>query len=197
MRSATTTETQQIEGNSGHTATSLGPRVAHARQRGGLTLAALAARTELSAAYLSQIESGTANPTLRTLERLADALGSDVAGLFGDVEISAHGPFRAYASPAPLAVRQSDGAGIWDLTAADSSRLTARLIQGSPVGHTAPTAHPGEEFVLVLHGSCTLHVGSTRHALRVGDSCHFGSSDPHYFTATTPDLTLCVVLSQT
>lgn len=197
MRSATTTETQQIEGNSGQTATNLGLRVAAARQRTGLTLAALAARTALSAAYLSQIESGTANPTVRALERLADALGCDVAGLFGDVEIPAHGPFRAYASPAPLAVRAADGAGIWDLTASDSSRLAARLIQGSPVGHTAPTTHPGEEFVLVLHGSCTLHVGSTRHALRIGDSCHFSSSEPHHFTATSADLTLCVVLSQT
>jgi muramoyltetrapeptide carboxypeptidase len=62
----------------------IGARVAAARRRCGLTLAAIAARNGVSPAYLSQIEAGTANPTLRTLASVADALGVEVGALFDD-----------------------------------------------------------------------------------------------------------------
>lgn len=171
-------------------------RIGDARRRAGLTLAAVAGRNGISPAYVSQIESGLANPTLRTMVQIASALGTDLAHLLGAPDDTAAEPFRPYVSAAPLAVRERVGNGIWDLTAPGSRRLTARLVQGEPVGHTEPTRHTGEELLVVLHGSCKLHVEDAVHQLQVGDACHFSAMDSHHISDTSPDLTLCVVLSE-
>ncbi|WP_234344708.1 helix-turn-helix domain-containing protein, partial [Streptomyces sp. NRRL B-3253] len=57
--------------------------VASARRTAGLTLAATAAGSGLSPAYVSQIESGSANPTVRSLAQLAGVLGLELHELLG------------------------------------------------------------------------------------------------------------------
>jgi len=48
------------------------------RERRGMTQAELAAAAGLNQADISRIERGTANPTERTLLRIADALDADL-----------------------------------------------------------------------------------------------------------------------
>lgn len=170
-------------------------RIGAARRRSGLTLAAVASRNAISPAYLSQIEAGLANPTLRALIQIAIALDTDVAHLLGAPDDAAPVAFPAYVSSAPLAARIHEGAGIWDLTAPGSRRLVARLVQGEPTGHAEPVTHAGEELITVVHGSCKLHVGEDVHPLEAGDSCHLNAGEPHHLTATSGDLTLRVVMS--
>jgi transcriptional regulator with XRE-family HTH domain len=170
-------------------------RIGAARHRAGLTLAAVASRNAISPAYLSQIEAGLANPTLRALIQIAAALDTDVAHLLGAPDDAEVDPFPPYVSSASLAARTHEGDGIWDLTAPGSRRLAVRLVQGEPTSHTEPVTHPGEELIIVVHGSCRLQVTDAVHPLEAGDSCHFNATEPHHFTATSSDLTLCVVLS--
>ena len=159
-------------------------RIGDARRRAGLTLAAVASRNAISPAYLSQIEAGLANPTLRALVQIAAALDTDVAHLLGAGHDAAE-PFRPYVSSAPLAARDHEGAGIWDLTAPGSRRLAARLVQGEPTGHLEPVTHPGEELLLVVHGRCTVHVDGAVHQLAAGDSCHLNAAASHHLSAAS------------
>ena len=46
-----------------------------ARKQSGLTQKELAERTGINQADISKLENGTANPSLRTLRRLADGMG--------------------------------------------------------------------------------------------------------------------------
>ena len=46
----------------------------HRRNELNLSLRALAEKTDLSAAFLSQIECGKSNPSLNSLQRIAEAL---------------------------------------------------------------------------------------------------------------------------
>lgn len=180
-------------------AVQLGARVAEARLRAGLTLAEVAERDGVSPAYLSQIEAGSANPTVRTLFQLATVLGTDLGWLFGDdrrSEPPPAGEFDAYHSPAALVSRATGGQGIWDLTAAGSSRLAARLVHGTAGDHAAPLSHPGEELIIVLRGSCTLSVDGRTHAMAEGDACHFSAAALHHITDASPDLTVSIVLSE-
>jgi transcriptional regulator with XRE-family HTH domain len=48
----------------------VGRRIAAARRRAGLTLAVVAERSGVSVTYVSEIETGAANPTLRALDRI-------------------------------------------------------------------------------------------------------------------------------
>jgi len=58
----------------------LGKRLASIRQEKQMTQAQLARESGLSLKYVSMIESGT-NPSIRTVMKVCDALGTDVAGV--------------------------------------------------------------------------------------------------------------------
>ena len=169
-------------------------RVAGARRTTGLTLAAMAARSGLSPAYLSQIESGAANPTLGTLARVAAGLGGALGSLLGDDGLVAE-RFEPRFATVPLVAQLPVGSGVWDLTAVGATRLFARLVRGAPPDHGEPITHPGEEFVAVLSGHCDLRVGSVVRTLHRSDGCHFTASDPHEISLPSDDLLLLVVLS--
>lgn len=173
----------------------LGSRVAAARRECGLTLAGVAARSGMSPAYVSQIESGTANPTLRTLIQVAAAVDTDVMHLIGGADDRRPAGFVAYRSRAALAHSVPGSPGVWDHTAVGSRQLVARLVHGDAADHGEPVVHPGEEYVIVLRGTCRLHVGDAVHALGVGDACHFSAEQPHHVASASPDLTLSVVMS--
>ncbi|MFD7443302.1 DUF1918 domain-containing protein [Streptomyces sp. NPDC059909] len=61
----------------------IGRRVAAERKRQGLTRAAMAIRARMAPEYLAYLEERAADPTLGTLIRLADALGTSVEALRG------------------------------------------------------------------------------------------------------------------
>jgi transcriptional regulator with XRE-family HTH domain len=54
------------------------------RQARGMTLDQLAEEAELSPNYLGSIESGKRDPSLSTVQRLADAFGVSIGELVGD-----------------------------------------------------------------------------------------------------------------
>jgi len=56
-------------------------RLRRRRIEAGLTLAALAAKTNLSSGHLCELEKGTRNPSPHALARLAAALGCEPADL--------------------------------------------------------------------------------------------------------------------
>ena len=60
----------------------LGRRVKYLRRLSNLTQAQLAEKTNLSVNYISEIETGVASPTLKTLLRLAQELNVEIKGLF-------------------------------------------------------------------------------------------------------------------
>lgn len=59
-------------------------RIRRLREERGLTQVKLAVEADMNPATLNRIEQGKANPNLKTLERLADALGVRVAQLLED-----------------------------------------------------------------------------------------------------------------
>lgn len=59
----------------------LGTNVRVLRKRKGLSQEELAFRAEMKRSYVSDLERGTRNPTVRALGRLALALGADPAEL--------------------------------------------------------------------------------------------------------------------
>lgn len=65
----------------------LGQRIRNARTAKGLTLRAVARESGISPARLSNLEnSPQANPTISTLERIANTLGTTAAELIADQE---------------------------------------------------------------------------------------------------------------
>lgn len=172
--------------------------VAQVRRASGLTLSTVAGRAGFSPAYISQIESGSANPTARTLAQVAAGLGCDVGELFGAAgrETGSAPAFPARFAAAPLLAQVPGASGIWDRTADGASRLQVRLVHGDPGDHGEPVRHTGEEVLVVLAGGCTVRVADSVRVLRRADVCHLAASDEHQITESSGDLLLLVVLTE-
>lgn len=65
----------------------IGARIAEIRSKKGMTQEYLAGQMEISSKYLSSIERGKENPTLKTLISLSEALKVDLGEIFRFVQI--------------------------------------------------------------------------------------------------------------
>ena len=150
----------------------VGEHVRRLRERAGLSLRALAARTEFSPSFLSQLENGQVSPSIHSMEKIANALGVTLGSFFGDLAaregelVTRSGERRRLAS-------SWSSAEVEALSPMDPHRrLEPLLITLHPGGRSGkrPVAHRTEQFALVLEGTVTLRLGHEEHQLSKGDS---------------------------
>ena len=170
----------------------VGQRIRDLRRARAMSLEAVAARTELSIGFLSQIERGLSSPSLRVLATLADVLGVGIAGLFGAKENDA-------AAPDAIVTRERQRAelNLWRTgiskqllsPAGSEGRLNLFLVHMEPGGSTGDElyTHDGEEAGLVIEGEMKLTVDAESWTLKQGDSFRFASRRPHRFSNPSSD----------
>jgi transcriptional regulator with XRE-family HTH domain len=165
----------------------VGQRIRDLRRRRAMSLETLAARTDLSIGFISQIERGLSSPSLRVLATLADVLGVGIAGLFGT---------RETAGTAPDAIvtrlRRRPKLNLWRTgiskqllsPAGSPGRLNLFLVHIEPGGSSGDElyTHDGEEAGTVMSGEMALTVDAKSWTLRQGDSFRFTSRRPHRFS---------------
>lgn len=163
---------------------SVGEMIRKRRQTVGLTLGELADQAGLTVGGLSQIERDVVNPTLPTLRRIAAALKAPVFSFLmdnGDEEqiVVRHGRRRVFVIPEGNASYES-------LSPQSLQRLEVARFSLDPGASTADegVTHVGEEFLLVLTGSVTAHIGSQQYSLAEGDSIQFNSAIPHRYVGS-------------
>ena len=170
----------------------VGQRIRDIRRSRKLSLEVIAARTDLSIGFLSQIERGLSSPSLRVLATLADVLGVGIAGLFGAKENDA-------AAPDAIVTRERQRAelNLWRTgiskqllsPAGSEGRLNLFLVHMEPGGSTGDElyTHDGEEAGLVIEGEMKLTVDTESWTLKHGDSFRFASRRPHRFSNPSGD----------
>jgi transcriptional regulator with XRE-family HTH domain len=178
----------------------LGAKLKEIRRGQGVTLQQIADQTGLSKSFVSQIETGAANPSIGSLKKITDVLGVPLGALFTNGE---HRPGEP-----PAALSNSNGA----LQAVDPSgavrvvRRNRRKVLIEPgkkgkmylltpdlqrkleviLGEEEPGnadeewySHIGEECGFVLEGRYEVCVGDQVFVLEAGDSITFPSHIPH------------------
>jgi transcriptional regulator with XRE-family HTH domain len=170
----------------------LGRAIRAARHDRGMTLAQVAAQAGLSQPFLSQLELGRSRPSMRSLFRIATALGTTQQALLG----------RAAGPPPSEAVRGGDAALV------DIEAGGARLLLHDPDGADvtefvgAPQefgeffCHGRRELLYVAHGVVELELregGTSRFStLQARDSIAYAGRVEHRFRQV--GLHTCVVL---
>ena len=164
----------------------VGQRLRELRRARRLSLETVAARTDLSIGFLSQIERGLSSPSLRVLATLADVFGVGIAGLFGAKE-------AAGTAKEAIVTREKARAklNLWRTgiskqllsPAGSDGRLNLFLVHMEPGGSTGDElyTHDGEEAGLVIEGEMKLTVDTESWTLKRGDSFRFASRRPHRF----------------
>ena len=75
----------------------VGSKIRDYRREKGFTQSDLAEKTDTSTNYIGQIERGTKRPSLKTLKRIADILGTELRELFSAVSKNSRLPQSSYA----------------------------------------------------------------------------------------------------
>ena len=151
------------------------------RRAQGATLEQLASDSGLSTGYLSQIETGTAIPSLTALQLVAAELGVDVTAFFPEERPRGTRLIRASERHE---FRVDPGSGEEYAVLAGQvhnrafSALYARHDSGSE-GNERPFRHLGEEFGLIFTGRLVITVDGTEYGLGPGDWIHYSSHPSH------------------
>ena len=156
----------------------IGNKVKRLRLQRGLTQEELAARTELSKGFISQLERDITSPSIATLMDILEALGTDVAAFFNEKPEAK----VVYEGEDMFLKEGDDGVTIrWLVTDAQKNALEPILVTlpaGTSTDRDDP--HEGEEFGYVLSGTVILFLGEKKHRVRKGDSFCFVPSSAHW-----------------
>ena len=158
----------------------IGSKIKRLRVRLGLTQEELAARTELTKGFISQLERDITSPSIATLMDILEALGTNVSEFFSDREEDG----LAVYSSEDMFIKEDEEAGVtirWLVTNAQRNALEPILVTLAPGASTeADDPHEGEEFGYVLSGTITLLCGEQKQKVRRGDAFYFHPTGVHY-----------------
>ena len=160
----------------------IGSKIKRLRVRLGLTQEELAARTELTKGFISQLERDITSPSIATLMDILEALGTNVSEFFSDREDDG---VMTYAAD-DMFIKADEETGVtirWLVTNAQRNALEPILVTLAPGASTeADDPHEGEEFGYVLSGTVTLICGDQKRKVRRGDAFYFHPTGVHYLT---------------
>lgn len=154
---------------------------------GRFTVQQLAAAAGISTGSLSQIERGMGNPSFRTLQKVAEALGLRI----GDLVEAGTSDRRG-----PMVVRRHDRARlqlgydglVYELLTPNlrgSLEMLQTRIPPAFSNQENPFVHEGEECVLVLEGDLRVGVGDEVRHLSDGDAITYDPSVAHWWANDT------------
>lgn len=164
---------------------SIGTQLRTLRQTVGLSLADVAARTDVSEATMSRIETGRSEVSAPHLYRLASLFGVDVGQFFGGQDLSnaraiqRKGEGQAFDTPRLHATLLCT-----DLRHKRMHPFLNRVTETSLEAVGGLSSHDGEEFLMVQSGA--LYLYSEAYApllLNAGDSLYFDATQPHAYVA--------------
>jgi transcriptional regulator with XRE-family HTH domain len=151
----------------------LGGAIRALRRERGLTLVQLAVASGLSQPFLSQLELGRSRPSMRSLFRIAGALGTTQQALLGLAEPAAvASPAAGVASGGRLLLHDSGGTDVTELS-------------DVPAEFSEFYAHDRHELLYVAQGTIELELmrsgESTFTTLGPRESTGYGGRVPHRF----------------
>lgn len=161
--------------------TRLGGAIRALRREHGLTLVQLAAATGLSQPFLSQVELGRSRPSMRSLFRIAGALGTTQQALLGSA---------TPATPVPIG-----GGGGGRLLLHDPGGADVTEFADLAAEFAEFYAHPRHELLYVVRGTIELELGQDepdRTRLGPRESVGYPGAVPHRFRRVGEDP--CVVV---
>lgn len=166
----------------------LGGAVRRRRRALDLTLAQVAGRTGLSVPFLSQIENDRARPSMRSLQRIADALETTAVELLAAADTAGH--------PVDVVLAQDDaglspGSGVRPLVRG-RRRLHALEFTGD---HRSDREflHQDDELMYVADGAAEVEADGRHYRLSRGDTLYLAGGVRHRWRSTHPGTRVLVV----
>jgi len=163
----------------------IGREVRAFRKKLGITVADLAAATNLSLGMLSKIENGITSPSLTTLQALSRALGVPLTDFFRRYEQDRNAVFVKAGEGVDVERRGTRAGHQYTLLGHIASNSAGVMVEPYLITLSAdsdvfPTfQHDGMEFLYMLEGEVVYRHGGNTYRMRPGDSLFFDADAPH------------------
>lgn len=155
----------------------IGLKIKELRNQNGLTLEEVAARSELTKGFLSQLERNLTSPSISTLEDILAALGTDLSEFF-EAEKDAQFIFREE----DYYVNEKDGVTtkfiVPNAQRNDMEPIVLTLEKRERSFLISP--HEGEEFGYILEGSIQIINGKKKGLMKQGETFYLRGKHEHY-----------------
>lgn len=157
---------------------SIGAAIKARRNQLGMTLTELAAQSGRSASFLSQVENGNTGLSVTSLMQIAKGLGVSINYFVDTTEDDS--PIRAPEDRHYFSLNGSKTRNA-RLGSMDENRQLEpmHVIIPPHTEYSDSFGHAGEEFLYVLQGTLTLHIGDKVHHLGPGHSAWHLSGTRH------------------
>ncbi len=155
----------------------IGGKLKDIRKSAGMTLQELAAMTDLSTAYLSNVEREATSPTLQNLAKISKSLRIDITELFsGEQTIK-----EVVRKDERREVLHSNTRAKYQLTT-DGADTIKGLCITLPVDFNdeiVSLGHDGDEFGIITEGKMLVRLNGNEYILEPGDSIYIPTHTPH------------------
>jgi transcriptional regulator with XRE-family HTH domain len=173
----------------------VGLEIRDLRKAQDLTLSKLAALSDLSQGYLSQIERGLSQPSIKVLHSISRALGVNISWFFSPQSPEDDG-LKDCVVRAGQRRHLTFHNGIRDeLLSPNLGRQIELLRCIFPPGSESGSdtyVHQGEEAGIVVSGELRLWIGDKEVLLKAGDSFAFESDTPHRYDNPSSEETIVI-----
>ncbi len=162
----------------------IGSAIRRTRRQKRLTLARLAQLCGCSSSLLSQMETGSVNPSFSTLRKISEALETPMAQLFS-TDFSADEKNFSVMPPKARKTLTTQGGVTFQLLTRGMDFPCEFIFNQWPPGSSTGEAlytHEGKECGLLLEGILEVEIGSERVRMKPGDTITLPSSIPHKVT---------------
>ena len=164
----------------------LGKGIHSERVNRGLTLSQLAELTGLSVSALSQIENDVCDPSISSLRRIARALDVPMFRFLTDDEPSHPVVRRSQRRRMNFAKSALTYEALTPGAVPTLEMFDIKLAPGANSGSEA-FSHPGDECLLVLHGSVRIEMEGETYTLAPGDSMYIQRGLHHLLRNDGPE----------
>ncbi len=150
----------------------VGAHIRQLRLASHMSLRTLAARTDFSPSFISQVENGLVSPSINSMQKIAEALRVTLGEFFAAAAKGEGGSIIRVSARRTLSSSWSQ-ALVEGLAPMDAQHpLEAMLITLKVGGRSGkhPYPRPNGEFSYVLEGAVSLTLGPETHVLEQGDA---------------------------
>ncbi len=175
----------------------VGKRLTELRKGKNLSMAALAKIVGVSRSLISQVEKNDAYPSLQTLSKIVEALGTSMSEFFRVEPNAKNENALIVRSDARDVIYMQDSEMKYYILSPSAYRDMEFLISEFPPYREGAAIdyfrHEGHEYFYVLKGQLQLTLGDETYLLNEGDSGGFDAGQTHYFVNKTNEIARLIV----
>jgi len=150
----------------------VGAHIRQLRSAAHMSLRTLAARTDFSPSFISQVENGLASPSINSMQKIAEALGVTLGEFFAAAGKGKGGTIVRVAEreTLPSSWSQALVEGLARMDSRHSLEALLVTLEGGGRSGKHPYPRPHGEFAFVLEGEVSLTLGPETHVMEQGDA---------------------------